>query len=127
MHELIDFVNIFRFDIGKKVWENRKSMPRGIYGYAAIEFNGKIFVAKDGLFYYYDPAIDDWEKLNSIFACTPSLGKTNELIYAIEPNWILHSFNANNRKWTTVISANYSYSMHNWLNSKIAKKYINKF
>lgn len=71
--------------------------------YAAIEFDGKIYVAAERIFYCYDPDIDAWETLNKM-SFEPSLGKTNELIYAIEPNWTLHNFNTNKRTWTTVIT-----------------------
>lgn len=78
-------------------------MPVASSDYAAAELNGKIYVAIGSYFFWYDTSNDSWSRRSeTTFVNELWLAKSNEVIYAIESNWTIHKYNANQNAWTTV-------------------------
>lgn len=105
--KLLFYITVFSsFDTENGLWQSRQSMPTPAYRYSAVEFDGKIYVAGENLFNCYDPDADLWSVKTSITGGKLSLAKSKELLYAIESNWIVHKYDANEDKWTTVKKMN---------------------
>lgn len=96
-----------------------REMPVALYGYTAIEFNGKIYVGGgcrafgrgegdySKHFYCYDPTDDLWsvKARNGKMATIglPLFAKTNEFLYAIEGHGTIHQYDPIQDIWTLVI------------------------
>lgn len=108
-YDILRFLIIFRFDTEKQLWKSCKSTQLSEFNCGAVELNGKIYVAIDSNFFFYDPTSGLWAKranFKTAEADQPWLAKSNGLLYAIESNWTIHRYNANKNAWTTVIEFN---------------------
>lgn len=95
-------LTIFSFDTANGLWQTRKSMPSALHCYAAVEFNGNIYVAGGSHFFCYDPDADLWSSKAKLFSETPALAKSKDLLYAIDSYWTVHQYDSNQDVWTTV-------------------------
>lgn len=110
-HYFIKSCFYLSFDIGKHVWEPRRKMPKAVSGYAAIEFDGKIYVTggSDGTnyshqFYCYDPNANLWFEKSYINGDrqNPAFGKTHQNLYAFGSNKTVHQYDIARDIWTMV-------------------------
>lgn len=84
-------------------------MPVALFGYTAVEFDGKIYVAggsghfPNG-FYCYDPAHDLWSvKANlGLDVPQPRLIKTTQHLYAIGGRGNVNKYDAHRDVWISV-------------------------
>lgn len=97
----------FSFDTENGLWQTCRPLPFGLAQYAAIEFNGKIYVVGRNWFFCYDPISDEWSEKARIavhLAGTDvKFAKSNEHLYTINSNGIVSRYYANQDQWTTVI------------------------
>lgn len=110
--DLLLILIISRFDTENNVWQPFKSMPTARYNYAAVECNGKIYVAGglDGstnfinTFCCYDPSNDSWVgKANLMNNENVWLAKSEEFIYMINENRTVQRYDTNQNICTQVI------------------------
>lgn len=89
-------------------------MPMSSSGRGAIEFDGKIYVPDCNCLYCYDPDNDSWStKANRSASTTTLLAESNKRLFAIERNWTVHQYDANQNIWTTVIDFNENDNSYN--------------
>lgn len=89
----------------KRLWQSCTQLPNPLECYAAVELNGKIYVAQKKCFFCYDPSSDSWtvKAILNAGAEISSLIKSNEILYAIESNCTIHRYDVNQNRWTVVI------------------------
>lgn len=101
---------IFSFDTEKREWQSRKPLPVNLNIHAAVELNGLIYVG--GVvclytysLYCYNHDNDSWSEkpCNVDLLYNLSFSKTNQFLYAIDGDWIVHQYDTSQDKWTTVI------------------------
>lgn len=106
----------FRFDTEAQWWKSLEPMPQEAYGYGAVEFQGKIYVAGGYVgggngaenridhFQCYNPDTDSWSMKSSILETgTQFLIKSTDFIYSITLNGFINQYDVNQDKWERVI------------------------
>lgn len=87
-------------------------MPHASYDYAAVEFKGKIYVGggsndtdtcRIDHLQCYNPDTDTWsEKARMPTTEKTVFAKSNDVLYALEPNQYIYQYDVNRNEWTTV-------------------------